>query len=161
MDAILPKQSLALLGGSVHGRLEHLFKKATTTQCRAKIAEHFGYFVAVLGMETELPITDLELPNKFPQIKSNVSMCVFVQPALVRAMYRAMYYDIASLRDTSYLATVQARLLACHTCFTGRPTPIRLRALDNESHDGTRSSLATVPSVRTLTLRSTRDQRGN
>mmetsp|Transcript_5128 Transcript_5128/g.9562 ORF Transcript_5128/g.9562 Transcript_5128/m.9562 type:complete len:194 (+) Transcript_5128:430-1011(+) len=38
-----------------NGRLEELFEKATTPECRALIAEHFGYHLKALAKEEPLP----------------------------------------------------------------------------------------------------------
>jgi len=41
-----------------------LYEKATTRECRAKIAEHFGYFVNAIGMEKSLPFADVTFQNE-------------------------------------------------------------------------------------------------
>ncbi|KAL7566842.1 hypothetical protein ACA910_021341 [Epithemia clementina (nom. ined.)] len=46
---------LLLDQSSVTQRLESLFAKATTASCRAKILQHYGYFVTALGREEPLP----------------------------------------------------------------------------------------------------------
>lgn len=43
-----------------------LFEKATSLECRAKIAEHFGYFVNALGIERSLPFLDVTFTNECP-----------------------------------------------------------------------------------------------
>lgn len=43
-----------------------LFEKATSLECRSKIAEHFGYFVNALGIERSLPFADVTFTNECP-----------------------------------------------------------------------------------------------
>lgn len=54
----------ALLGATLKGRLTDLYERAVTSSCRAKIAEHFGYFVNAIASEQSLPFTDVTFPNE-------------------------------------------------------------------------------------------------
>jgi Core-2/I-Branching enzyme len=57
--------ALDIVGQSLRSRLEtELFAKAKTAECRAKIAEHLGYFLNAIGTETNLPFSDVEFPNE-------------------------------------------------------------------------------------------------
>jgi len=48
-------------------RLEKLFAKAETPECREKIATHFSYFINAIGMEESLPFTDVKFRNDCPE----------------------------------------------------------------------------------------------
>jgi hypothetical protein len=52
------------LGGNMRQRLESLFDKAHSSECRQKIVEHFGYFVNAIGLEQELPFVDIKFTNE-------------------------------------------------------------------------------------------------
>ena len=57
----------ALLEGSgVKSKLLSLFENARSTECRELIAEHFGYFMAALGREEDMPFVGWELENTCP-----------------------------------------------------------------------------------------------
>jgi hypothetical protein len=56
-----------LFGGSLEDRLTRLFHKARTSECRAKIAQHFGYFVNALGEEEDLPFSNIDFNNTCPE----------------------------------------------------------------------------------------------
>ena len=43
-----------------------LFENAKTEQCRAKIAEHFGYYINAMGLERSLPFQNIEFRNECP-----------------------------------------------------------------------------------------------
>jgi hypothetical protein len=45
------------------GRLEELFSKTKTPECRAKIAQHLGYHVMALAKEEPLPFVEIEFTN--------------------------------------------------------------------------------------------------
>jgi len=45
-------------------RLEKLYSRTNTDECRAKIAQHLGYFVNALALEESLPFTDVSFPNE-------------------------------------------------------------------------------------------------
>jgi len=44
-------------------RLFQLFEKTKTKECRAKIAEHYGYFTKAFGLEKPLPFSEMGLFN--------------------------------------------------------------------------------------------------
>lgn len=44
-------------GSDIRQKLKQLFEKAKTKECREKIAQHFGYFMAALGREVAMPFT--------------------------------------------------------------------------------------------------------
>lgn len=67
MDAAeAAQQVMARIGIKTQSRLTKLFEKATSLQCRAKIAEHYGYFVNAIGMEKSLPFYDVIFHNECP-----------------------------------------------------------------------------------------------
>jgi hypothetical protein len=45
------------------GRFEGLFEKAKTNECRALIAEHFGYFLKAIATETPLPFASTKFDS--------------------------------------------------------------------------------------------------
>jgi hypothetical protein len=45
------------------GRLQELFEKTKTPECRALIAEHFGYHVMAIAKEEPLPFVDIQFEN--------------------------------------------------------------------------------------------------
>jgi hypothetical protein len=45
------------------GRLQALFEKTKTPECRALIAEHFGYHVMAIAKEEPLPFVDIRFEN--------------------------------------------------------------------------------------------------
>jgi hypothetical protein len=45
------------------GRLEELFHNTKTPECRALIAEHFGYHVMAIAKEEPLPFMDIQFEN--------------------------------------------------------------------------------------------------
>jgi hypothetical protein len=61
------RQVLDIMSASFHERLTRLFTKAKTPECRAKIAEHFTYFVNAFGTEQALPFSDMTFPNTCPE----------------------------------------------------------------------------------------------
>jgi Core-2/I-Branching enzyme len=60
------KQVMERIGSNMEHRLVKLFEKATSQQCRATIAEHFGYFVNAIGTERSLPFADITFTNECP-----------------------------------------------------------------------------------------------
>ena len=48
-------------------RLETVFQKAKTPECRTKIAEHLGYFVNAMALEASLPFVDVQFENSCPE----------------------------------------------------------------------------------------------
>ncbi|KAL7572055.1 hypothetical protein ACA910_001705 [Epithemia clementina (nom. ined.)] len=57
----------ALLEGSgIHAKLESLFEKAKSTECRQLVAEHLGYFMAALGREEKMPFARWGLESTCP-----------------------------------------------------------------------------------------------
>lgn len=65
--AHVAKQILGPMTQSIEDRLSSLFHKAKTPECRAKIAEHFGYFVNSIGKEEGAPFEDIEFYNHCPE----------------------------------------------------------------------------------------------
>lgn len=55
------------LAATFENRLETVFQRAKTPECRAKIAEHFGYFVNAIALESSLPFGDVEFENSCPE----------------------------------------------------------------------------------------------
>ena len=55
---------LSQISSSLQDRLSKTFAKATSSECRAKIAQHLGYFVNAIGKEESLPFTDVEFTNE-------------------------------------------------------------------------------------------------
>ena len=53
-----------LFSSQLEQRLEGMYAKTTTNECRAKIATHLGYFVNALALEEALPFTDVRFPNE-------------------------------------------------------------------------------------------------
>ena len=53
-----------MVEASLQNRLAKLFAKTKTSECRAKIAQHFGYFINAIGMEANLPFSELEFTNE-------------------------------------------------------------------------------------------------
>jgi len=56
------------IGFSVENRLTQLFSKAKTPECRAKIAQHYAYFISAIGKEKFLPFQTFpwDLTNECP-----------------------------------------------------------------------------------------------
>lgn len=52
-----------LLSSQLEQRLEKLYANTNTAECRAKIAQHLGYFVNSLALEEALPFSDVRFPN--------------------------------------------------------------------------------------------------
>ena len=52
-----------LMSSQLEKRLEKLFAKTRTAECRANIARHLGYFVNALALEESLPFTNVRFPN--------------------------------------------------------------------------------------------------
>lgn len=52
-----------LLSSKLEQRLEKLYAKTHTAECRAKIAQHLGYFLNAVALEESLPFTDVRFPN--------------------------------------------------------------------------------------------------
>ena len=48
-------------------RLETVFQRAKTSECRTKIAEHFGYFINAMALEASLPFEDVRFENSCPE----------------------------------------------------------------------------------------------
>ena len=55
--------SSAGISSGLHKRLTSMFKKATSHECRVKIAEHMALFVNGLAEETKMPFDDFYFPN--------------------------------------------------------------------------------------------------
>jgi hypothetical protein len=53
-----------IVESSLQQRLTTLFAKAETAECRAKIAQHFGYFLNAIGLEESLPFSDVTFTNE-------------------------------------------------------------------------------------------------
>ena len=69
LDAV-EASSLVLdkLTESVHDRMTTIFEKATSAQCRAKIATHFGYWINAIGNEkTAFPFVGATFENECPE----------------------------------------------------------------------------------------------
>jgi len=66
------------------GRFTQLFEKATTPECRALIAEHYGYFMKAIATETPLPFAS----TKFD------SSCEDEQPWDVNNLPKGIYLKI-------------------------------------------------------------------
>jgi hypothetical protein len=50
---------------SLHKRMSKMFEKATSAECRAKIAEHFGHWIEAIGGEkAALPFTNARFVNQ-------------------------------------------------------------------------------------------------
>jgi Core-2/I-Branching enzyme len=49
---------------SLKTRLEILFTKAITSECRTKIGQHMSYFINAFGKEESLPFADVMFPNE-------------------------------------------------------------------------------------------------
>jgi Core-2/I-Branching enzyme len=54
--------------GGLHKRLTKMYSKsAQSKECRAKIAQHVGYFMAALGQEELLPFSTMQFNNTCPE----------------------------------------------------------------------------------------------
>jgi len=60
-------QVLTRLTGSLQKRLTKIYERATSPECRAKIGEHFGYFINAIGNERSLPFADFTFENQCPE----------------------------------------------------------------------------------------------
>lgn len=58
------KLAMNPLGASIMSRLESLFEKAHSAECREKIVKHFGYMVHAIGREEALPFVDIKFNNE-------------------------------------------------------------------------------------------------
>ncbi|GKY92373.1 hypothetical protein MPSEU_000208200 [Mayamaea pseudoterrestris] len=61
------RQVINIMTTNFQERIARLFTKAKTPECRAKIAEHFTYFVNAIGKEQALPFSDVTFPNTCPE----------------------------------------------------------------------------------------------
>jgi Core-2/I-Branching enzyme len=52
---------------SVSARLEVLFRQANSSECRASIAEHLGYFVQSVGGEKSMPFAEWQMESECPE----------------------------------------------------------------------------------------------
>ncbi len=53
---------------SLHERISKMFEKATSAECRAKIAQHFGHWIEAIGGEkAALPFTNARFVNQCPE----------------------------------------------------------------------------------------------
>jgi hypothetical protein len=55
--------AIAELTIDLHDRISTLYEKTATQECRALIAEHFGYFVKAIATEEPLPFTEINFNN--------------------------------------------------------------------------------------------------
>lgn len=58
------KLAMDPLGASITSRLELLFEKAHSAECREKIVKHFGYLVHAIGREEALPFVEVQFNNE-------------------------------------------------------------------------------------------------
>jgi hypothetical protein len=49
--------------------MTRLFEKATTAECRAKIGEHFSYFINAIGKEETMPFANVKFSNQCNETK--------------------------------------------------------------------------------------------
>jgi hypothetical protein len=56
-------QAVQALTTDLQGSLSKLFEQAVTHECRALIAEHYGYFTKALAEEVPFPFSDVEFEN--------------------------------------------------------------------------------------------------
>lgn len=52
---------------TVADRLTKLFQQATTSQCRALVAQHLGYFIGAIGTEDPMPFAETQFVNECPE----------------------------------------------------------------------------------------------
>jgi hypothetical protein len=95
------------------GRLQELFEKTKTPECRALIAEHFGYHVMAVAKEEPLPFEDIrfentcedERPFDFDNLPEGVHMGVSCMDLVLQ------YYDFVIERNLSTICYVPVLLL--------------------------------------------------
>lgn len=61
------RQVLQRIGASLEDRLTSMLSKAKTPECRAKIGEHFGYYINAIGKEEALPFSEAKFQNTCPE----------------------------------------------------------------------------------------------
>ena len=52
---------------NLESRIQNVFQRAKTPECRAKIAEHFGYFFNAMALESSLPFGEVDFTNSCPE----------------------------------------------------------------------------------------------
>lgn len=57
--AVAAERVTKTITSNLQDRIASVFQKATTDGCRAKIAEHFGYYINGIGDETSTPFADM------------------------------------------------------------------------------------------------------
>lgn len=57
------RKTVDFYNSDLMARIEKLFSKTTTTECRELIGEHFGYFLKAFANEKPLPFTDKRFKN--------------------------------------------------------------------------------------------------
>lgn len=99
-------------------RIEKLYEKTTTTECRELIGEHFGYFLKAFANEKPLPFTDKKFKNTceeedeydFDNLPLGVHMGIiqnrtyrpprneteYLHPSEIRLCYGILAHDSAS-----------------------------------------------------------------
>ena len=65
--AVAAEMVTRTITSSLQDRIASVFEKATTDACRAKIAEHFGYYIHGIGGETSTPFADMFFQNQCPR----------------------------------------------------------------------------------------------
>ena len=56
---IAAKNFIGTITADMEHRLSNMFEKTETPECRAKIAEHFGYFTESFALERPLPFSEV------------------------------------------------------------------------------------------------------
>ena len=58
---------LQFMSTSLERRLTKLFEKSSSPECRAKISQHFSYYLNALGTEANLPFAEVSFVNECPE----------------------------------------------------------------------------------------------
>jgi Core-2/I-Branching enzyme len=148
-----------IVGAGLQDRLTKIFEKAKTRECRAKIAEHFSYFINAIGEEEGMPFADAWFNNTCPEP-------VYMWEDLPEGMHvgHVQNRTYQPPRDEAEYIDDPAHLKLCYAILThdSPESTIRLiEALYEEGHvfvihvDGKESSEATYQ--RLVEYASTRD----
>jgi hypothetical protein len=84
----------------LENRMAGLFEKATTAECRAKIGEHFSYFINAIGKEAPMPFANARFTNQcnetkydFDDLPPNISIAEIQNKSYQPPKEEAAYID--------------------------------------------------------------------
>ena len=99
-------------------RLEEIFAKATSHECRTKVAEHYALHINAIGVETKLPFEDFYYPNTCKSITRYADWETLPQGVTAQSVqYRTYQPDVDSVPEGTYLKNV-TELELCYVILT-------------------------------------------